>query len=440
MDVPGPEPTNEKDGNIPDLAAAGSLHEYLVMLHKEYGPITSFWMGGSHVVSIASPELFKQHQHVFDRPPELFSLFEPFIGSKSIQYANGSDGRARRQNYDKAFTKEQIRGYYSTLKEISDQVIDKWSNMPTGEPIALNTSISSYALKVALVVFFGDHFHKEPELLSFNKAYDVCWSEMVKRLSDPSSLPDTDRLERFNKAMEELKQLIRSAVEHRRGEIATGDEHKAILIDMLLEHSPSEEQLISDSITYAVGGNGYLMIWAIYYLAQNPEVQQRAYQEIKSALRDDEGVDATNIQNLPYTMQVIDETMRCAVVAPYGARVVHGDSILGGYHIPKDTPVIHAYGAIHQDGEYWPDPEKFDPDRFSPAKVRERNKFVFTPFGFAGERRCPGYQLSYAEACVLFAPLLRKFEIKLAGSQSIKRIHGFVTHPSEEIWITLKQR
>lgn len=52
-------------------------------------------------------------------------------------------------------------------------MIDKWSNVPTGEHIALNTSISAYALKVVLVVFFGEHFQKEEDLLSFNKAYDV---------------------------------------------------------------------------------------------------------------------------------------------------------------------------------------------------------------------------------------------------------------------------
>ena len=57
-----------RDGNLPDIGRAGSLHEFLMELHEEYGSIASFWMGEKLVVSIASPELFKQHLSVFDRP------------------------------------------------------------------------------------------------------------------------------------------------------------------------------------------------------------------------------------------------------------------------------------------------------------------------------------------------------------------------------------
>jgi len=57
-------------GNLPDLAAAGSFYEYMQELHQQYGDIVSFWLGKEYTISIASPELFKQHNHVFDRPRE----------------------------------------------------------------------------------------------------------------------------------------------------------------------------------------------------------------------------------------------------------------------------------------------------------------------------------------------------------------------------------
>ena len=60
-----------RDGNLPDIGRAGSLHEFLLDLHEEYGPIASFWMGQRLVLSIASPELFKEHLAVFDRPRKL---------------------------------------------------------------------------------------------------------------------------------------------------------------------------------------------------------------------------------------------------------------------------------------------------------------------------------------------------------------------------------
>ncbi|KAK2152271.1 hypothetical protein NP493_2494g00009 [Ridgeia piscesae] len=66
--VPGLDASDEVLGNLPDLKKAGSVHEFLMILHKNYGDIASFWFGQQLVVSIASPQLFKQHAKVFDRP------------------------------------------------------------------------------------------------------------------------------------------------------------------------------------------------------------------------------------------------------------------------------------------------------------------------------------------------------------------------------------
>ena len=63
-----------REGNLPDISQAGSLHEFLMGLHEKYGKIASFWMGDQLTVSIASPELFKEHSHVFDRPREYILL------------------------------------------------------------------------------------------------------------------------------------------------------------------------------------------------------------------------------------------------------------------------------------------------------------------------------------------------------------------------------
>ena len=57
-----------REGNIPDISESGSTTEFLIDIHKKYGPITSFWLGPTQVVSLASPELIKQVVHLFDRP------------------------------------------------------------------------------------------------------------------------------------------------------------------------------------------------------------------------------------------------------------------------------------------------------------------------------------------------------------------------------------
>ena len=112
----------------------------------------------------------------------------------------------------------------------------------------------------------------------------------------------------------------------------------------------------------------------------------------------------------------------------------------GGHEIPKNTPVIHALGVSQQDETVWPLPNKFDPDRFSPENSKKRPSLAFKPFGFAGKRICPGQKFAYGEATVCFASLLKKFKINMVEGQVINPVHGLVTHPSEEVWITIEKR
>ena len=83
---------------------------------------------------------------------------------------------------------------------------------------------------------------------------------------------------------------------------------------------------------------------------------------------------------------------------------------------------------------------RFDPDRFTHEHARERSHLSFVPFGFAGKRACPGQKFSYAEICVVLVTLLRKYKVKMVKGQDIEPVYGLVTHPSEEIWITISKR
>ncbi|KAJ8297841.1 hypothetical protein KUTeg_024372 [Tegillarca granosa] len=99
------------------------------------------------------------------------------------------------------------------------------------------------------------------------------------------------------------------------------------------------------------------LIWCLYFLAKHQDLQDKVYEEIKTQLGNDE-VDFDNIQNLRYTRQVLQETLRCAVVGPSTARVQESEGELDGFKIPKDTPVIHALGVSFQDERYWKLPKK----------------------------------------------------------------------------------
>lgn len=440
--VPGLSPTGE-DGNISDVGKAGSLHEFLVKLHEEYGGIASFWWGKQFTVSIASAELFKEHQQLFDRPPLLFKMFEPFITKHSIQYANGEDGKSRRHDFDKTFDFKNLNIYYDRLQEVADEITNRWAHAGPEDHLPLGEHMFLFGVKAALVALMGDSFKDDKEALAFKHSYDVAWGDMEKRLADPA-IPDDDspRGQNFKKAINVLRQKIGHALKER--EAHGTEDRDFLLIDAILDHHDDEEKRFADCISYTVGGfhtTGNLLTWAIYYLAKNEKMQQRLYEEIVSKLGKTEHLNHQVISSLTYLRWVLDEALRCGVVAPYAARFMDDkDHMLGGHLIPKGTPVIHALGVMLVNAKYWPDPETFDPERFSPEKSKGRPTIAFSPYGFAGKRQCPAYRFAYVESSILMVTLLQRFKVSLVPGQTVRREHGLVTHPKEEVWVKVTRR
>nr|XP_006821877.1 PREDICTED: cytochrome P450 20A1-like [Saccoglossus kowalevskii] len=184
-----------------------------------------------------------------------------------------------------------------------------------------------------------------------------------------------------------------------------------------------------------------MMVWTFYYMCENQEVQEKVYQEIIEVIGKDEKVNHVNLESLKYMRCVFDESIRCSVLAPFAARInMNADMVVQGYTIPKETPMVLALGVVQMDDEIWPQPERFIPERFLPENASTRHPFSFQPFGFAGKRKCPGYRITYAGGAVFLATLCRKFKFQMVEGQTIERKYGFVTIPSNNIWVTVTKR
>ncbi|KAL4222448.1 hypothetical protein ACF0H5_018487 [Mactra antiquata] len=435
--IPGLDPVSKEDGNLGDIGKHGSLHAFLLDLHRQYGPIASFWWGPKYVVSIASDTLFKEHHSVFDRPPYLYELFKPLIGAKCIQYANGTEGRARRQLYDKCLTHDAVKKYFLDFQEIANELAKKWESKVKEEHIPITEYMVAFALKAVLAALYGKQMKSDKKVLEFKELYQGVWTELENALKEPLSEAG---LKKVLEGKEKMSVITKEVVKKRKEDPPKHGEE--LLVDLLIDYTDDVEIQNCDALVYVIGGfhtTGNMLSWCIYFLATHEEIQDKVYEEIKTVL-DNEDVDHTNIGELVYIRQVIDETFRCAVVAPWAARFQDFDSELGGHKIPKNTPVIHALGVASKDETVFPSPDSFDPDRFSPENRKGRPHLAFSPFGFAGKRVCPGQHFAYAEGTVALVTLLRKFKVKMVEGQVIKPVHGLVTHPSDEIWVTISNR
>ncbi|CAF1048546.1 unnamed protein product [Rotaria sp. Silwood1] len=441
FDIPGVDASHPEMGNLEDIGRAGGLHQYLTKLHKDFGPVVSFYWGKQRVVSIASPEAFHDTRRLFDRPVCLFAPFEPLMGANSIQYANGDIGRYRRKNhYDAALSPMALRThFFDIFQRVLNERMIVWQSME-GKPIGLQSEMLSMAIQSITLAAFGlllsvDDGHRIEE------AYHTCWHEMEMRIQGQAINPK--RESEFNRARNFLFEKIKEIVSQRRQR--AGDDHKCF-IDYLLddsEHVLSEEHICDEVITMLVGGfhtTGNLLTWILYYLGKDENIQQRLFDELIETYNT-KFPSFDQIDKMPFLSNIIHEGLRASVLAPWAARVsMDSDINVCGKNIPAGTPIIQALGVLLQDDKIWINPSEFNPDRFD-QENKKLPKLAFSPFGFAGKRICPGYRFAEYEAGLFIAGIIRIYKVTLVDPTSpVVPVHQLVTSPRDEIFVHFNKR
>jgi cytochrome P450 len=165
--------------------------------------------------------------------------------------------------------------------------------------------------------------------------------------------------------------------------------------------------------------------WACHELSRHPDLQRRVQAEVDGVLAG-EPLRAEHLEQLPYTRSVITETLRAHPVAWLLTRRALTDVRLGPYRIPAGAAVCYAPYAVHHDPELYPDPHRFDPDRFAagsaahsecPAGRRPRDAFI--AFG-AGIHSCIGEPLAWAQITTVLATLARHWTLAPAPGARIR--------------------
>eukprot|EP00117_Sycon_ciliatum_P030889 scpid61164/ scgid3214/ Cytochrome P450 20A1 len=441
-EVPGAEPSDPSTGNAADIDAEGSLHQYVQRLHTDLGsPLVRFHLGTQRVFSVASPDLFRTLSRSFNRAAELFRLFEPLITEHSIQFANGSEGRSRHQLLRAPFQDRTLHRLYGVFVAVASEYVNAYGQVAHGrhgERVNISRDMFHIAMKSITRCAFGEFFANARELDELRENYNACWSEMEQRMD--MRPPSEERIARFNTCRDAMYALVQRCIQERQDGTTPVDE--TIFIDRLLSMDRSQEETHGDAMTFLVGGfhtTGHLLSWAIYFLSINMAVQDQVAEEAQEFLGDDHVPTPQNISSLVVSRRVVDESLRCSVLAPWAARVFDEDIELNGYTIPAGSSIVIALGVVLNDPTIWPDPDRFDPDRFTPENVAARPARSFEPFGLSG-RRCPGYQFAIAEVQIVISMLCRRFRFQLAGVDDIQKEYGLVTHPSRDIEITLTPR
>lgn len=183
-----------------------------------------------------------------------------------------------------------------------------------------------------------------------------------------------------------------------------------------------------------------LTYW-FYLMGKHPDIQERMRNEVLEAFKKEgDELSVPTLMGLTYTNQVLSETLRMyPPIITFTTRCAGEDYRYGKYLIKKGTSVMVPTYQLHRDPLYWTDPEKFDPDRFSPDNKHLIKPGVYLPFGL-GIRVCIGQRLALLEMASVTSQVLRRFRITHGPSQKpdLELItYAFLLAPKDEVWVQL---
>jgi cytochrome P450 len=234
-------------------------------------------------------------------------------------------------------------------------------------------------------------------------------------------MPFMPQVRRFRKAMARLDRIIYSMIEERRRANPVEQQSRGDLLSMLLTATDVEGdgggmtdlQLRDETMTIFLAGHettANALAWTWYALARNPDVERELHRELDEVLGG-RAPSPADYPRLQYTEMVLAESMRLFPPAWGLGRYAASDTKIGEWDVPKDALVVLSQWVTHRDPRFWPDPEKFDPLRFTPDAKAQRPKMAYFPFG-AGPRICIGEGFAWMEGVLLLATIAQRWKFE----------------------------
>ncbi|WP_271439418.1 cytochrome P450 [Pontixanthobacter luteolus] len=346
--------------------------------------------------------------------------------------------RADRRALSIAFKPGPMRHYSGSLNRGIAQEVDSWAD----QPMKFYPAIKKLTLDLAADSFIGIEWG--PEADKINEAFVYMVQASVAPIRKP--LPFT-LMRKGVKGREFLVDYFTKETLRRRKEgggqdmfsqfaTATREDGELLPVDEVVDHMNFLMMAAHDTITSSATS-------LIYLLARHPEWQDKLRQEILAVTG---GLDANgkprdlayeDLGKLELTEMAFKEALRMIPPVPSMPRRALKDFEYGGYNIPAGTQVGINIAMVHQMEEYWDEPEKFDPMRFTPEQVKARHKYAWVPFG-GGAHMCLGLHFAYMQVKILMAHLLTRYSIEIEEGYDPEWKPWPIPQPKDGLNVTFK--
>ena len=388
-----------------------------------YGDVVHFRLGGERVFFINHP------QHIRD---VLVTNQRNFTKSRGLERAKKllgeglltSEGAAhlrQRRLLQPAFHRDRIAAYAGVMVDHGDRLQSRWHD---GDTLDISKEMMRVTLSIVGKTLFDTDVESKADHVgvAVTEVLETFWFSLLpfQRLIDQLPIPV---LRRARAARARLDSLIYSMIAERRAE--GGD--RGDLLSMLIASQDEDGgkgltdlQVRDEAMTLLLAGHettANALSWTWYLLSQSPAVEAAMHDEIDRALEGRRPALA-DVARLPLVERIVTESLRLYPPAWMVGRRAIAEFTLGGYAVPPRAMVIMSPYVMHRDARFFPEPARFEPDRWTHQFKASLPKFAYFPFG-GGARICIGEQFALMELVLLIATIGQRWKFTLVPGHPV---------------------
>ncbi|EDV24789.1 uncharacterized protein TRIADDRAFT_25487 [Trichoplax adhaerens] len=449
------------------------FHEY----KKKYGPIYKDKFANQELIFISTPAdvaaVFKAEGKYPDRGPNMpwITYREQRKKSKGVLIGEGEEWRKSRSVMDKKLLKmKDVGEYCERMNQVISDLISfikqkQITDNLNGELGNLQDALYKWSFETINSVLFSKRlgsFNDPPTPIAEQFYNNVC--DMMDATGQLVFLPPyykyikTKRWKKYCSYWDTLFEIGGKLIQEERNRLLSNGldlsqmsetgrrtEEMEFLPYVLSRGELNDEEIAGNIIELMMAGvdtSANTILWTLYILGKNPDIQEKLYQEVSGILKDGQFPDSQTVQKMPYLRGVIKESQRLYPVLVATARILDKDIVLSGYHVPAKTRISAVMYLMAMDESIFDEPTKIIPERWirsSPSSQHQRNPFSFIPFGF-GPRMCIGRRIAELEMELLIARLILQFRIDCRNETDVGMTFRFVVSPDQDIRIAFQQR
>lgn len=387
---------------------------FLARIARQYGDVVLFHIGPREIYLIVQPDHIREMLVAKDRSfmKSLALQRTKIVLGEGLLTSEGGFHLRQRRLAQPAFHRDRIARYGEVMCACAVRARERWSD---GQVVDMHGEMMRLTLSVVAKTLFDAGVDEQAgEIGGALTEVMMMFPLLLNPVAELLLKLPLPRVRRFRRALARLDRTIYGLIASRR---ATGEDRGDLLSMLLLAQDTEGEsggmtdlQVRDEAMTLFLAGHettANALAWTWYLLAANPDAEREMHDELDGVLAGREP-SPDDYPRLRYTAMVLAESMRLFPPAWSVGRMATESVEIAGYTIAPGAVVLASQWVTQRDARFFPDPERFDPLRFSDEAKASRPKFAYFPFG-GGPRVCIGESFAWMEGTLILAAIAQKW-------------------------------